>query len=190
MNTPAHVVLSAVALGRGRWHATWLPISVGALLPDLPMFGFYAYQRLLRGTPETTIWSTLYFDPSWQLFFDLFNSLPLIGVGAAIAWRFGASGALALFASMALHCLADLPLHNDDAHRHFLPLTSWRFASPISYWDPRYFGRIVGVAELGFVVAGSIALVRRGPPLAWRNLGVATLAIYAAFVVFALTVWL
>ena len=32
-------------------------------------------------------WSDAYFEPGWQAFFDLFNSLPLIALGAVIAWR-------------------------------------------------------------------------------------------------------
>ena len=188
MNTPAHVVLSAVALGRERWRGLWGPITLGALLPDLPMFGFYAYQRLLRGRPEATIWGELYFEPDWQLFFDLFNSFPLLAVAGLVAWRVGNTRGLALVASMALHCLFDLPLHHDDAHGHFEPLSSWRFASPLSYWDPAHHGRIVGALELVGTLAGAFVLVRRGG--AWRNLGLVCGALYAAFIAFALVVWL
>ena len=124
MNTPAHVVLNALLLRRGRFGAHPKAMLIGALAPDLPIFGFYLWQRLARGESEREIWSTLYFDPAWQLFFDIFNSLPLIGLGALIAWRFQQPAARILFASMALHCLMDLPLHHDDAHRHFLPFST------------------------------------------------------------------
>ena len=57
MNTPAHLVLNALVLGRGRWRGAWLPITAGALMPDIPMFVFYAYQRGVLGMSEAFIWS-------------------------------------------------------------------------------------------------------------------------------------
>ena len=125
-----------------------LLVTLGALMPDLPMLGFYAYQRVFLGTPESVIWADAYFRPSWQLLFDLFNSIPLLALAALLAWRAGATPALAFLLSMLLHCLADLPLHNDDAHAHFLPLSDWRFRSAISYWDPRFYGRVAAGLEL------------------------------------------
>lgn len=190
MNTPAHLVLSAVVLGRGRWQGLWWPITAGAVTPDSPMFGFYLYERLARGTPERVIWSDVYFQTDWQFFFDLFNSFPLLGIAAFLSWRAKAPRALAFFASMILHCLADLPLHHDDAHGHFEPLSSWRFASPISYWDPAHYGRIVGALELLGVVVGAGSLVWRSPVKAWRAVGAATLVSYGVFIAFALLVWL
>ncbi|MAG32340.1 MAG: hypothetical protein CL908_15775 [Deltaproteobacteria bacterium] len=188
MNTPAHIILSAVALGRGRGQQHWLAITLGALLPDLPMFVFYLIQRLGLGRPEQLIWSKLYFDPDWQRFFDLFNGLPLIALGAAIAyWR--RSHALTLFfLSMGIHALADLPLHREDAHGHFFPLSDWRFVSPISYWDPAHHGALVLAAETLFVLAGSTWVVRRGG--AWRFVGWSCLGVYVAFGAFAFRMWL
>jgi hypothetical protein len=190
VNTPAHLAFNALVLGRARWQQAWLPITAGALLPDLPMLVFYLYQRGVLATPEQLIWSHAYFQHEWQFFFDLFNSLPLLGVGALIALRARASSWLAFFASMVLHCLADLPLHHDDAHAHFFPLSGWRFHSPVSYWDPEHYGRLFAVAELALVAVGATTLIRRPSPWAWRFIGVLTLAAYAGFVIFALLVWL
>ena len=187
MNTPAHIVLSAVVLGRGRGRAHWLAITGGALLPDLPMFGFYFYERVGLGRSEAEIWSELYFDPGWQQFFDLFNSLPLIALGVGLALWKHRSAALVFLLSMALHVVADLPVHREDAHGHFFPISSWRFESPISYWDPEHYGRLVGSLELLGVVLGSIVLVRRRGP--WRFIGLGCLSLYALFLSFALRVW-
>jgi hypothetical protein len=98
VNTPAHVALNALVLGHGRWQQHWLAITTGALLPDLPMVGFYLLERMGRGTPERVIWGQLYFEPGWQSFFDAFNSLPLIALAAFFAWRSGATAALACLA--------------------------------------------------------------------------------------------
>ena len=188
MNTPAHVVLNALVLGRGERERLWLPITLGAVLPDLPMVVFYAYQRLVALVPERVIWSQLYFESRWQAFFDLFNSLPLIALGYALAWRARGAAWMALFASMGLHCLLDLPLHREDAHAHFFPLSSWHFVSPVSYWDPSFYGRVIAGAELALLLLGAGVLWRRAP--AWRVVGLLTLSVHGAFVGFAIATWL
>jgi hypothetical protein len=189
MNTPAHVVLNATVLGRGRWRQYCLPITAGALLPDLPMVIFYLYERVITGAPEHVIWSRAYFTPGWQGVFDASHSFPLIGAAALIAWRLGAQSWLALLASMALHSIADLPLHNDDAHAHFFPLSPWRFHSPISYWDPHHHGTIFLAAEVLLVIGGSVVLLRRSEPRAWRVLGAVILVSYVALLIFAIVTW-
>ena len=190
MNTPAHVVLNALALGRAGWKPHWGAVTAGALVPDLPMFVFYVYQRVWLGTGEHVIWSERYFAPDWQLFFDVFNSLPLIALAALVAWRVRAQAALAFFASMALHCLTDLPLHREDAHGHLFPLSSWRFESPVSYWDPAHHGLAFASFEALFVLAGGLLLTRYAPPRAWGVIGVSAAGLYLVFAVFAVAVWM
>ena len=90
MNTPAHVVLNSLVLGRGRWSAYCLPITAGALAPDMPILGFYLYERALRGVPERVIWSHAYFAPRWQMLFDVSHALPLILLAALVAWSVSA----------------------------------------------------------------------------------------------------
>ena len=111
------------------------------------------------GRAERWIWSTGYYDPFWQAVFDLFNSIPLLGVAALLSFWRGRRWLLALFASMILHCFADLLLHHHDSHRHFFPFWDWRFESPVSYWDPRYYGHIFAPLELLLVLAGSLVLI-------------------------------
>ena len=135
------------------------------------------------------IWSTRHFDSDWQLVVDLFNSFPLIGLGAVIAWRARATAALAFFGSMALHCVTDLLVHREDAHAHLFPLSSWRFFSPVSYWDLRHYGWLVGPLELLVIVAGAAVLLR-SETRAWRVLGRVVLASSLLSLGFALTAWM
>ncbi len=186
MNTPTHVIVNLLALGRTR--ASFAPAMIGAILPDVPMFGFYLWQRFI-GTPERVIWSSTYFEPGWQAFFDVFNSLPLLALGLLIAWRLGASAWIVLFASMMLHCAFDLPLHNEDAHRHFYPFSDWRFASPVSYWDPRRYGTLVAPLELACLAVGAVILWRRHRWRAARIAIAGIAAVTALFVGFALWTW-
>jgi len=134
------------------------------------MFAFYVYQRGVLGTPETVIWTHDYFQPEWQLLFNGFHSIPLLAAAALLSWCAGSVGWLAFFSSMLLHSLTDLPVHHDDAHAHFLPFSSWRFESPISYWDPRHHGHVLGALEILLIFAGATALAAGSRARPWRIL--------------------
>ena len=96
-----------------------------------------------------------------QNVFAIGNSMPLALLGLGIfLWQKRPAGA-ALFASMLLHHLADLPLHHDDAHRHFWPLSDYRFISPVSYWDPDHFGNYGALLETGLLLLASVVIWRR-----------------------------
>ena len=189
MNTPAHVVVNLLFLGKRERPSLALPIVAGALLPDLPMFVFYFCARVILSLPEQQIWQETYFLPSWQLFFDLFNSMPLVLVALLVVWRLKFQRWVAFFASMFLHMLFDFPLHHDDAHRHFLPLSSWRFESPSSYWDPSHYGRIVASLEAVLVIVCTVVLVRRFSSRKSRALLGALAALYALYGLAAFLYW-
>ena len=84
--------------------------------------------------------------------------------GVTTGWRRFVAGrsALGLFALAALlHLAGDVPVHADDAHRHFWPLTDWRFHSPVSYWNPSQGGDWFAFVEAALGVACAIVLWRR-----------------------------
>ena len=180
MNTPAHIVagLAILGAGRGRQYGRW--ILLGTLLPDLPMFGFYLWQRLVLSTPEYVIWGSVYFEPGWQTFFDAFNSIPIALLGLAIAGYARSWPGIYLCAALLLHYAMDLPFHHDDAHGHFYPFSSWRFTSPVSYWDPAHLGRLGAGLELTCVAIASATLYRRTPRVAVRALLVTLVGLHTA----------
>lgn len=188
MNTPAHVIASFWAVGHGP--RQWAPVLAGALVPDLPMFLFYAWQRGWLGRPDSEIWGATYFQTDWQIVFDAFNSLPAVVVGLLVAGWLGSPVLRLFFLSVGLHCVLDLAVHHDDAHRHLLPLSNWRFQSPISYWDPAHYGRILGPVEALLTMVGAGFLLRSREPLPVRWAGGVTLAAYGAGVLLALFYWL
>ena len=155
MNTPAHAVFNLALLARSQ-KPQWNPLIIwGALIPDLAMFGFYFWLKLVVDVPELQIWRTEYYRPGWQLLFDFFNSIPLALLGVGVMVYAKRTGIALLFASIALHCLEDLPVHHDDAHRHFWPLSNFRFESPVSYWDPDHYGAIASRVELVLMLVAS-----------------------------------
>jgi hypothetical protein len=181
MFTPGHAVLNLTVLGRRRRPDLVAPVLIGAVLPDLPMFLFYFWDRAVLRVPEVVIWSERYFESGWwQTLIDLCHSLPL-GLALLTVASFGHAPRVAAgAASMLLHSLVDLAVHHEDAHRHLFPLSNWRFASPVSYWDPHHYGAVAAGGEWFVVVVGSAVLWRRYPHRAGRVALVLVNALYAA----------
>lgn len=165
MNTPSHAILNLALLGHRSRSQLNGPIFWGALLPDLAMFGFYAWAKLVARLDEATIWRSEYYRPAWQTVFDIGNSIPLalgmIFLALALRRRYPHRSRLATAAvfgglSVILHCLQDLPLHVDDGHRHFWPFTNFRFESSVSYWDPNHHGAWAALGEATMVLVASL----------------------------------
>ncbi|MDQ7010960.1 MAG: hypothetical protein Q9M29_03985 [Mariprofundaceae bacterium] len=188
MNTPAHAIVNLLLFRKTHREAHAVAIVAGALMPDAPMFVFYLWAKF-GGAPERSIWRDGYFDAGWQTIFDTFHSFPLLGLAWLAAWRTRMNALTVFFASMFVHSLFDFPLHHNDAHRHFLPLSDFRLTSPVSYWNPVYHGQIVGAAELLVVVAGGAWLLKTTHTPALRNIVSAMLFIYVAFRGFAMAMW-
>lgn len=190
MNTPAHAIINLVYLGRQDSPNVIVPVLIGALLPDAPMFVFYFVEKIIRGLPENQIWGEAYYQPGWQNFIDFFNSVPLMVLGFALSlWASSKIGTL-FFSSMMLHVLGDLPLHHEDAHRHFFPLSDWRFHSPVSYWDPNHYGHIVTILEILAVIISCGFLFNTYHSLAGKSvIGLIGLC-YTAYFVYVFLVWM
>jgi hypothetical protein len=167
MHTPTHAVVNLALLDGGRRERV-VPALAGALVPDLPAFGFYLYYRFVAGLPEAAIWGEVYQRPAWQAFFAPFHSIPIaLAILALCAWRRLGAGVV-FAASLLLHDALDLPVHREDAHRHLWPLSDFRFASPLSYWDRAHHAAQVAPVELALVIGGAIVLARRWPSLPVR----------------------
>jgi len=131
---------------------------VGGFMPDLPIFLMVIYSRLING-PGFNLWRKpdgLYWQEPWQTFGSIANSFPLWAIVLIVAFalfkyssRFKTLGLGLLIFSVGyfLHISVDFVTHADDAYPQFWPITDWRFISPISYWQPEYYGRIVGILE-------------------------------------------
>ena len=155
MKTPSHAIINLAILGRVQDSEFNLLIVMGGILPDIPIFLFYFWAKYVARLPESTIWSQAYYEPVVQNIVALFHSIPLAAIGWIVAYYFGWQSVQVLFLSMILHSLGDLPVHNDDAHRHFFPFSNYRFISPFSYWDRNHYGSIVSLVEMLLVLLSS-----------------------------------
>lgn len=162
-------------------------VIVGALIPDASLFVMWAAAKL-RGIGDDVIWQQLYYSDYWQYIGAVTNSIPVYLALALLGWILckrtypnvsaivGQQSkkshwpavlqllacSLYLFAAAALlHCVGDLPLHADDGHPHFWPITFWIYSSPVSYWDPQYYGLYWVVIEFSIALVCVWILFRR-----------------------------
>ena len=178
-----------------------IAVTLGALAPDLTMLAFYLAMKI-SGVPEFEIWDVRYFEPVWQHSFDIANSIPVYALLALAAWRLGSRSSLLFCVAALVHCVLDLLVHHDDGHRHFYPFTDFRFQSPVSYWDPAHYGRLVGFVEIlsfagiavwlwrsesGISRQDRITKVRFLTPL--RTVILLTFSAYAGYLTFVAIYW-
>ena len=162
MVTQSHVVLNIALLSRRDKPVLHCYAFIGAVLPDLPMFVFFAVETFILKTSQRELWGSRYFMEAWQTFFDLFNAVPLILILLGVGYYLLHSERIVVLAwSMLLHCGFDLVTHHDDGHHHFFPLSDYAFESPISYWDRDHHAGIVAPIERLVMLAASVYLFPR-----------------------------
>ena len=180
MNTPTHILMGAAIFAQPGARSKNIAAVAGGVVPDLSIYIMWLTAKFIQGIPERVIWSQLHFSLFWQSLNALSNSIPLylliLGLGVWRKWTVGI-----VFSGSALaHMGSDFLLHHDDAHRHFWPLTDWRFRSPVSYWDPHYHGNTMSIVEVCFAVVLIVALWRRFDAFWLRGLLAAALLSFAA----------
>lgn len=184
MNTPAHLIFAAAAFARPGEARRNIAALAGALAPDLSLY-LLAGGALAVGISPARVFDELYFSDAWQTVFAIDNSFFVWGAILLIGlWQ--RSEVIAIFAGAALlHIAFDFPLHHDDGRPHFWPLTTWVYESPISYWDPRAYGRWVSIAEVIACLTLLVLLWRRfaGAPARWA-VGFAGAALVGPMVLF------
>ena len=152
MQTQGHYVLNMALLGKTIAPKHNIAITIGAILPDIPIFLFYFISKYMYNMSEAKIWGEAYYEPIWQNIIATSHSIPIALIGFLICWRLDWKWGAILCVSMVCHCLLDLPVHHDDAHRHFYPFSDYRFNSPVSYWDVNHHAKIVAGIEAGLVL--------------------------------------
>ena len=166
MKTPSHAIVNVGVLSLWASPSLALPLFIGAILPDLPIFILYAWAKFWQKYDEKTIWSEVYYQKFWQDWVALFHSFPigmsLFAVGLWGHWEV----LIAIASSLILHNLSDFPVHHDDAHRHFYPLSQFRYVSPLSYWDTKHYGKQVAAVE-DCLTLGCCILIGMNPFALW-----------------------
>ncbi|MEM9999727.1 MAG: hypothetical protein AAF940_02500 [Pseudomonadota bacterium] len=162
-------------------------VLLGAFAPDCAIYAMFIWSKIV-GIPEAQLWNVGYFSEPMLTYTAVANSAPLYAMITilGIALVRSASAELAgphashvpvglsrfidpdytnvaiLFGLAALtHVALDFPVHADDAHPHFWPVTDWRFFSPVSYWDSAHYGDYFIFLEALLGAALAVILFRR-----------------------------
>jgi hypothetical protein len=143
---------------------------LGSLAPDASLyvltFGYWGYRALFDPIqpgegPFGPRYDALFFgDPFWIISHNLFHA-PLVIIFLAVlgyqAMRRQRSwgGPLFWFAlACGLHSFIDILTHHNDGPLLLFPFNwSYRWVSPVSYWDPAHYGTIFAPLELLFNLA-------------------------------------
>lgn len=157
MNTATHILTAAAVLTRSNQPYRNAAVLFGAFLPDLSIFALFAWAKF-NGFSQAEIWRELYWQEPWQTFGAISNSFPIWAVVLGIGLVVRSKIVIALAGAAFIHLALDFPVHADDAHKHFWPLTDWRYYSPLSYWDTNHHSGYVMAAEFALCLVGMIAL--------------------------------
>jgi len=137
---------------------------LGSVMPDIPFWllsiggGLY-FRYGLGWSGEAAarhMFDTLYFyNPGWIAAYNVLHAPMLLGIFLLLLWPFRQrldSPLRWLFwfvMACLFHSVVDIFTHVNDGPLLFFPF-EWtiRFHSPISYWDPAYYGREFARFEL------------------------------------------
>jgi len=182
--TSTHALLSLAVLSKRGERKRNLSVLFGSLLPDMAIFLWAPYQAIVNGVSGEEMWDKLYFEPPMQNLIAWFNSIPIYGALALIGFlaRSKLWGKLLLVFALAalIHIAGDMPVHADDAYRHFWPISDWRFYSPLSFWDVDHHAGWVGKIDMAIALV-SIAVLWVRHPTRWVKIALSiTALLYAA----------
>ena len=147
-------------------------IDFEQMQPDQP-----APQEWIDASLTVRLFDVWFFENPWVITIQQLFHSPLLLVlyiaGGYWLWKRGARWAGWFFwlsVAAMFHTLVDIPLHVDDGPLLLFPLNwTWRFVSPISYWDPQYYGQEWSYFEIGLDIAliGYLLWHYRQPMGAW-----------------------
>jgi len=161
MNVPAHLIFGVAAFGKpDNAKITWGAV-LGSFAPDLSLFVMAGWSLYFAGVDPAVVFGEFYFSEPWQRVFSIDNSFIFWGLGLWAAVWADRRALVAFAAAGLLHLGLDFLLHNSDARMQFWPLSDWKFFSPVSYWDMRYYANIISPIELGVSLVLVVVLIRR-----------------------------
>ncbi len=171
METYAHSFFTWVLAKHGIRAGRTAGISgaVGAALPDVPAFVAAAYYfDEFDSMPREQLLDSMYFTGPFGATGSALHSIVPVGGLLALYWvlrlgRFDGNRILLWFLlGWVGHTVVDFLTHVDDLRPLFWPLSDWRWASPVSYYNPRYYGReFMLVSHASMLVVMAVLLRRR-----------------------------
>ncbi|GAB5494325.1 MAG: hypothetical protein Phog2KO_45400 [Phototrophicaceae bacterium] len=168
MRTPSHFLMTATlntTISAEKRHT--LAFLIGSVLPDIPftiltilysiIYPMYGTIPDDMSTMEYLHFELFFIDPVWIISHNFFHSL-VIGGGLFLLgylkrdtrWGFAL---MWLSIGTLFHTVVDIFTHHSDGPLFLFPLNwSYRFESPISYWEAAYYGEQFRIFE--YILSG------------------------------------
>ena len=143
--------------------------ALGAALPDVPAFVGTAYFAIKNGG----VWieedlEAIYFAGPFGATGSALHSIVPVGALLALYSAFGLLRfdgrriLLWFLLGWAGHTVVDFLTHVDDLRPLFWPFLDWRWSSPVSYYNSRYYGReFMLVSHASMLAIVTVLSVRR-----------------------------
>lgn len=168
MQTYSHFLLTlTLSKPLGKWldGTTTVPafrkfgFVFGSILPDTPLILTTIVCMLVDSVSDadatTHLFKEWYFENPWvKAEHNIFHSPITLGLmlfASFCAWKRGVervSWAYWCLLGCCLHTTCDIPVHHDDGPLILFPINwNYRFESPISYYDPDFYGREFATVE-------------------------------------------
>lgn len=170
METYAHAFFTWALAKHGvkAGRAAGIAGAVGAALPDLPAIAgtLYYWQKDGNLWTEASL-DAIYFSGFFGGTGSALHSAVPAGalLGAYLLLRLGRVDRrrilLWFLLGWAGHAVADFLTHATDPRPLFWPVSAWEWSSPVSYYDPRYYGLQFTIVEHVSIVAIMIMLMLR-----------------------------
>ena len=167
MFTQTHLLIGAAVFARPGTKAVTAAGLAGAIVPDSDVWLMFVVERM-SGSTGCEVFHYRYWEEPWTTLQSILNSIPLyagmlilatVGRFVTRAGKRKAFEVIFVFIlSSLIHVSTDFFLHHDDARAQWLPFADWVFRSPISYWDPRYYGQVFALFEIGLAM-GLVAII-------------------------------
>ena len=115
-----------------------------AVAPDLPycaLLGYYSLRMHVNGFTDLSLWDSVWRSP---VVCGLHSFVPWAVTAALVSLACGRrlrQWLLPVWAGWLSHIVVDMLTHRSDGYPIFYPLSAYRFATPVSYWEPAYHGR-------------------------------------------------
>jgi len=152
-------------------------VLLGSIAPDIPLYflaiggamWFNWVEKMKPGQVAHHMFKNLFYnDPIWMSLHNVLHSPTVLTAALLLLLviyrreRILESWWTWFFSSCFLHTLVDIPVHHDDGPLVFWPLNwSYRYASPVSYWDTNHYGATMMMLELVLAVVLVLLLIWR-----------------------------
>jgi len=157
-------------------------VYLGSVAPDIPLLalsvgGYVYFHHVLdweTGETFRHLFDDLFFnDPYWIVSHNFFQAPMILIIGIVTLWKINGNTKVYdswwfwFFGACLLHSVIDVLTHNDDGPLLLFPLNwTYRFVSPVSYWDREHYAREFTMFENYIDIT---LIVYLGVPFIWSK---------------------